>query len=109
MGRTSKEALRLAAFLLYESIVKKKWAVNSTFMALYAFAVVLIYWVLLSYDMAWAEFEERYGEVSAQQRAANASRGKTSVDGVVGLKKRWWKWQTGKGRGRNWVNIIKAM
>ena len=28
--------------ILYASIVKKKWAVNSAFMALYAFAAVLI-------------------------------------------------------------------
>nr|GMD04288.1 Ammonium transporter [Ipomoea batatas]GME11480.1 Ammonium transporter [Ipomoea batatas] len=53
MGRIAKEAARLAAFPLYESIVKNEWAVNSTFMALYAFAVVLIYWVLLSYEMTF--------------------------------------------------------
>ncbi|XP_052169932.1 ammonium transporter 2 member 5-like [Diospyros lotus] len=31
--------------ILYGSIVKKKWAVNSAFMALYAFAAVLVCWV----------------------------------------------------------------
>ncbi|XP_075481411.1 ammonium transporter 2 member 3-like [Primulina tabacum] len=31
--------------ILYGSMVKKKWAVNSAFMALYAFAAVLICWV----------------------------------------------------------------
>ena len=31
--------------ILYGSIVKKKWAVNSAFMALYAFAAVVICWV----------------------------------------------------------------
>ncbi|KAF3448062.1 hypothetical protein FNV43_RR08770 [Rhamnella rubrinervis] len=35
--------------ILYASIVKKKWAVNSAFMALYAFAAVLICWVLVGY------------------------------------------------------------
>ncbi|XP_061366424.1 ammonium transporter 2 isoform X2 [Gastrolobium bilobum] len=41
--------------ILYASIVKKKWAVNSAFMALYAFAAVLICWVLLCYRMAFGE------------------------------------------------------
>ncbi|ERM96273.1 hypothetical protein AMTR_s00001p00163440 [Amborella trichopoda] len=31
--------------ILYGSVMKKKWAVNSAFMALYAFAAVLICWV----------------------------------------------------------------
>ena len=31
--------------ILYGSIVKKKWAVNSAFMALYAFAAVLVCWM----------------------------------------------------------------
>lgn len=39
--------------ILYASIVKKKWAVNSAFMALYAFAAVLICWVLVGYRMAF--------------------------------------------------------
>ncbi|XP_078166787.1 ammonium transporter 2 member 1-like [Carex rostrata] len=41
--------------VLYGSIVKKKWAVNSAFMALYAFASSLIVWVLLAYNMAFGE------------------------------------------------------
>ncbi|XP_077214177.1 ammonium transporter 2-like [Tasmannia lanceolata] len=41
--------------ILYGSIVKKKWAVNSAFMALYAFAAVLIFWVLLCYRMAFGD------------------------------------------------------
>ncbi|KAF6146982.1 hypothetical protein GIB67_036701 [Kingdonia uniflora] len=41
--------------ILYGSIVKKKWAVNSAFMALYAFAAVLICWVLLGYRMAFGD------------------------------------------------------
>jgi Amt family ammonium transporter len=32
--------------VLYAGIVKRKWAVNSAFMAFYAFAAVLICWVL---------------------------------------------------------------
>ena len=41
--------------ILYASIVKKKWAVNSAFMVLYAFAAVLICWVLVGYRMAFGD------------------------------------------------------
>ncbi|KAJ8898952.1 hypothetical protein K2173_008452 [Erythroxylum novogranatense] len=41
--------------ILYASIVKKKWAVNSAFMALYAFAAVLICWVLVAYRLAFGD------------------------------------------------------
>lgn len=39
--------------ILYGSMVKRKWAVNSAFMALYAFASVLICWVLWAHCMAF--------------------------------------------------------
>ncbi|XP_047946508.1 ammonium transporter 2 member 3-like [Salvia hispanica] len=39
--------------ILYGSMVKKKWAVNSAFMALYAFAAVLLCWVLWAYEMSF--------------------------------------------------------
>ncbi|XP_030545851.1 ammonium transporter 2 member 5-like [Rhodamnia argentea] len=41
--------------ILYGSIVKKKWAVNSAFMALYAFACVLVCWVGWGYRMSFGE------------------------------------------------------
>ena len=41
--------------ILYGSIVKKKWAVNSAFMAFYAFAAVLLVWVLCAYKMSFGE------------------------------------------------------
>ncbi|XP_051152517.1 ammonium transporter 2 [Andrographis paniculata] len=41
--------------VLYASIVKKKWAVNSAFMALYAFAAVLICWVVLCFRLAFGD------------------------------------------------------
>ncbi|KAF5750797.1 ammonium transporter [Tripterygium wilfordii] len=41
--------------ILYASMVKKKWAVNSAFMALYAFAACLLCWVLLCYRMAFGD------------------------------------------------------
>ncbi|XP_048552024.1 ammonium transporter 3 member 1-like, partial [Triticum urartu] len=39
--------------ILYGSIVKKKWAVNSAFMALYAFAAVWLCWVTWGYNMSF--------------------------------------------------------
>ncbi|ONK74269.1 uncharacterized protein A4U43_C03F4520 [Asparagus officinalis] len=41
--------------ILYGSIVKKKWAVNSAFMALYAFAAVLLCWVLWGFEMSFGD------------------------------------------------------
>ena len=41
--------------ILYGSMVKKKWAVNSAFMALYAFAAVIICWVGWGYRMSFGE------------------------------------------------------
>jgi Amt family ammonium transporter len=39
--------------VLYGGIVKKKWAINSAFMAMYAFASVMVVWVLFDYNMAF--------------------------------------------------------
>ncbi len=39
--------------ILYGGIVKRKWAINSAFMALYAFAAVMIVWVLWAYNMSF--------------------------------------------------------
>ncbi|PSR82905.1 ammonium transporter AmtB-like domain-containing protein [Coniella lustricola] len=42
--------------VLYAGLVKKKWAINSAFMAFYAFAAVLICWVLWAYEAAFGEY-----------------------------------------------------
>ena len=39
--------------ILYGGVVKKKWAINSAFMAIYAFASVLVVWILFDYNMAF--------------------------------------------------------
>ena len=39
--------------VLYGGIAKKKWAINSAFMALYAFAAVMVVWVLWAYNMGF--------------------------------------------------------
>ncbi|HUA10318.1 MAG TPA: hypothetical protein VMA98_13705 [Candidatus Acidoferrales bacterium] len=39
--------------ILYAGLVKKKWALNSAVMVFYAFAVVLLAWTLLSYNMSF--------------------------------------------------------
>ncbi|PKA47979.1 Ammonium transporter 3 member 1 [Apostasia shenzhenica] len=41
--------------ILYGGIVKKKWAVNSAFMALYAFAAVWLCWVVWAYNMSFGD------------------------------------------------------
>src|ERR1700746_1808732 len=41
--------------VLYGGIVKKKWAINSAFMAMYAFAAVLLVWLLWAYNMGFGE------------------------------------------------------
>ncbi|CAI9094511.1 OLC1v1030264C1 [Oldenlandia corymbosa var. corymbosa] len=41
--------------ILYGGAVKKKWAVNSAFMALYAFACVLICWVCWGYQLSFGD------------------------------------------------------
>jgi ammonium transporter, Amt family len=41
--------------VLYGGIVKKKWAINSAFMSMYAFASVLVVWVLFDYNMAFGQ------------------------------------------------------
>ncbi len=42
--------------VLYAGIMKKKWAINSAFMAFYAFAAVLICWVLWGYEASFGEY-----------------------------------------------------
>jgi Amt family ammonium transporter len=39
--------------LIYAGLVKKKWAINSAFMAFYAFAATLVVWALYAYNMAF--------------------------------------------------------
>lgn len=49
--------------ILYGSMVKKKWAVNSAFMALYAFAAVLICWVLWGHRMSFGGTDKNTGTI----------------------------------------------
>ncbi len=41
--------------VLYAGMVKKKWAINSAFMVLYAFAAVLICWVIYAFKAGFGE------------------------------------------------------
>ncbi|KAK3023891.1 hypothetical protein RJ639_044513 [Escallonia herrerae] len=51
--------------ILYGGAVKKKWAVNSAFMALYAFACVLVCWVCWGYRLSFgSEFIPVWGKVN---------------------------------------------
>ena len=42
--------------VLYAGIMPRKWAINSAFMAFYAFAAVLICWVLWAYEASFGEY-----------------------------------------------------
>src|SRR3984893_3492351 len=41
--------------ILYGGLVKKKWAINSAFMSIYAFCAVLLVWLLWAYNMGFGE------------------------------------------------------
>src|SRR3989442_8287024 len=41
--------------ILYGGIVKKKWAINSAFMSMYAFSAVLLVWLLWAYNIAFGD------------------------------------------------------
>lgn len=41
--------------VMYGGMVKRKWAINSAFMAFYAFAAVLLCWVIWAYKMSFGE------------------------------------------------------
>lgn len=41
--------------VLYAGIVKRKWAINSAFMGFYAFAAVLVCWVIWAYKMGFGD------------------------------------------------------
>jgi ammonium transporter, Amt family len=55
--------------ILYAGLVKKKWAINSAFMVMYAFASVLVVWVLWAYNMSfgpkWFPFLGRPGPATS--------------------------------------------
>lgn len=42
--------------VLYGGLVKKKWAINSMFMCFYAFAMVLVCWVIWAYKVGFGEY-----------------------------------------------------
>lgn len=42
--------------ILYAGWVKHKWAINSAFMAFYAFCMVLVFWCLFCYRAAFGEY-----------------------------------------------------
>ncbi|KAL5229304.1 hypothetical protein ABZP36_017569 [Zizania latifolia] len=77
--------------VIYGSIVKKKWAVNSAFMALYAYASTLIVWVLVGFRMAFGDrllpFWAKAGPAMTQdflvRRAVFPATAHYSSDGVL--------------------------
>ncbi len=60
--------------VLYGGIVKKKWAINSAFMSMYAFASVLVVWVLFDYNMAFGpQLFESFGFIGTPSLATSAA------------------------------------
>src|SRR5450759_2562819 len=39
--------------ILYAGLMKRKWAVNSALMVVYAFAMTLVVWMFFAYDMSF--------------------------------------------------------
>ncbi|KAG6401995.1 hypothetical protein SASPL_138863 [Salvia splendens] len=70
--------------ILYGSMVKKKWAVNSAFMALYAFAAVLLCWVLWAYEMSFGhKMVPIVGKPDAKGTAESYLLGRNELGGYV--------------------------
>src|ERR1700694_3600586 len=41
--------------ILYAGLMKRKWAVNSALMVVYAFAMTLVIWMFFAYDMSFGQ------------------------------------------------------
>eukprot|EP00850_Spirogloea_muscicola_P012429 SM000080S22944 [mRNA] locus=s80:221900:225468:- [translate_table: standard] len=66
--------------LIYGGIMKKKWAVNSSFMAVYAFAVVMLCWVTWAYEFG-------FGSAQGTDIAGGFwGRPDTDLDNISGMK-----------------------
>ncbi len=65
--------------ILYGGIVRKKWAINSAFMVLYAFASVLVVWVLWAYNMGFGQQWLPFVGHPAPAISANFELGQASV------------------------------
>ena len=52
--------------ILYAGLVKKKWALNSAVMVFYAFAVVLLTWTLIGYNMSFGAAAVLGGGIMSQ-------------------------------------------
>ncbi|MGH6796128.1 MAG: ammonium transporter, partial [Methylocella sp.] len=59
--------------ILYGGIVKKKWAINSAYMSMYAFCSVLLVWLLWAYNMGFGEQWFKYGFVGKPGPVASAA------------------------------------
>src|ERR1700686_1985518 len=48
--------------ILYAGLMKRKWALNSALMVLYAFAMTLLVWTLWSYNMSFGNSAHLFGQ-----------------------------------------------
>ena len=65
--------------VLYAGYVKQKWAINSAFMCFYAFASVLVVWVLFDYNMAFGEQWFPFLGKPAMATSANFTLGQATI------------------------------
>ena len=70
--------------IFYGGIVKKKWAINSAFMAIYAFAAVMIVWMLWGYSMAFGPQWYPFLGVPKSILSAAFEEGQASIPAAAG-------------------------
>ena len=62
--------------ILYAGLMKRKWAVNSALMVVYAFAMTLVVWMFFAYDMSFGSPAARRGAVTTLRgHSASGRRG----------------------------------
>jgi Amt family ammonium transporter len=67
--------------ILYAGLMKRKWAVNSALMVVYAFAMTLVVWMFFAYDMSFGKpaFSGAPGALSAMVGIPHAVAGATDL------------------------------
>src|ERR1700736_1272393 len=67
--------------ILYAGLMKRKWAVNSALMVIYAFAMPLVVWMFFAYDTSFGKpaFSGAPGALSAMVGLPHAVAGATAL------------------------------
>jgi len=70
--------------ILYGGIVKKKWAINSAFMSMYAFASVLVVWILFDYNAAFGPQWFSFVGIPSPATSALYTTGQATIPAAAG-------------------------